>query len=123
MPQEKLNDTFDLGNDYFSGYFSNSKIKDIDGKYIGSVLDLEALTKISRQLVVSMGNMMGMVNAFAIGIYMVVIYLLSKIIIEKNAQAISMTKILGYTNGEISMLYIWCENYRGDHLSASQPAD
>jgi putative ABC transport system permease protein len=71
------------------------------------VLDLEALTKISRQLDVSMGNMMGMVNAFAIGIYMVVIYLLSKIIIEKNAQAISMTKILGYTNGEISRLYIW----------------
>ena len=107
MPQEQLNDTFDLGNDYYSGYFSNSKIKDIDGKYIGSVLDLEALTKISRQLDVSMGNMMGMVNAFAIGIYMVVIYLLSKIIIEKNAQAISMTKILGYTNGEISRLYIW----------------
>lgn len=107
MPQEQLNDTFDLGNDYFSGYFSNSKIKDIDGKYIGSVLDLEALTKISRQLDVSMGNMMGMVNTFAIGIYMVVIYLLSKIIIEKNAQAISMTKILGYTNGEISRLYIW----------------
>ena len=107
MPQEQLNDTFDLGNDYFSGYFSNSKIKDIDEKYIGSVLDLEALTKISRQLDVSMGNMMSLVNAFAIGIYMVVIYLLSKIIIEKNAQAISMTKILGYTNGEISRLYIW----------------
>ena len=107
MPQEQLNDTFDLGNDYFSGCFSNSKIKDIDEKYIGSVLDLEALTKISRQLDVSMGNMMSLVNAFAIGIYMVVIYLLSKIIIEKNAQAISMTKILGYTNGEISRLYIW----------------
>ena len=30
------------------------------------------------------------------------IYLLSKIIIEKNAQSISMAKILGYTNGEIS---------------------
>lgn len=54
-------------------------------KYIGSVLDLEALTKISRQLDVSMGNMMSLVNAFAIEIYMVVIYLLSKIIIEKNA--------------------------------------
>ena len=49
---------------------------------------------------------MGMVNAFAIVIYMILIYLLSKIIIEKNAQSISMTKILGYTNGEISRLYI-----------------
>ena len=53
-----------------------------------------------------MGSMMGMVNGFAIMIYMVLIYLLSKIIIEKNAQSISMVKILGYTNGEISKLYI-----------------
>ena len=70
------------------------------------MIDLEALTKVSRQLDVSMGNMMGLVNGFAIAIYMILIYLLSKIIIEKNAQSISMTKILGYTNGEISRLYI-----------------
>ena len=70
------------------------------------MVDLDALTKISRQLDVSMGSMMGMVNGFAIVIYMVLIYLLSKIIIEKNAQSISMVKILGYTNGEISRLYI-----------------
>ena len=106
MPQKELNQTFDLGDDYFSGYFSNTEITDIDSTYIGSVIDLNALTKISRQLNVSMGSMMGMVNVFAIAIYMILIYLLSKIIIEKNAQSISMTKILGYTNGEISRLYI-----------------
>ena len=33
-------------------------------------------------------------------------YLLSKQIIEKNAQSISMTKILGFKNGEIGGLYI-----------------
>lgn len=26
MPQEELNQTFDLGDDYFSGYFSNTEI-------------------------------------------------------------------------------------------------
>lgn len=106
MKQQQLNETFDLGDEYFSGYFSDTPITDIKEKYIGSVLDLDALTKISRQLDVSMGNMMGLMNGFAILIFVVVIYLLSKIIIEKNAQAISMTKILGYTNGEISRLYI-----------------
>ena len=106
MPQKELNQIFDLGDDYFSGYFSNTEITDIDSTYIGSVIDLDALTKISRQLNVSMGSMMGMVNVFAVAIYMILIYLLSKIIIEKNAQSISMTKILGYTNGEISRLYI-----------------
>lgn len=106
MPRSELNDIFDLGEDYYSGYFSNTELTDIKSQYIGSVVDLDALTKISRQLDVSMGSMMGMVNGFAIMIYMVLIYLLSKIIIEKNAQSISMVKILGYTNGEISKLYI-----------------
>lgn len=106
MPRSELNDIFDLGDDYYSGYFSDTEITDIKDQYIGSVVDLDALTKISRQLDVSMGNMMGLVNGFAIMIYMVLIYLLSKIIIEKNAQSISMVKILGYTNGEISRLYI-----------------
>ena len=78
----------------------------LDEKYIGSVIDLSALTKVSRQLDVSMGNMMGLVNGFAVAIFLVLIYLLSKIIIEKNAQSISMAKILGYTNGEIGRLYI-----------------
>ena len=106
MSRSELNDIFDLGEDYYSGYFSDTELTDIKSQYIGSVVDLDALTKISRQLDVSMGSMMGMVNGFAIVIYMVLIYLLSKIIIEKNAQSISMVKILGYTNGEISRLYI-----------------
>ena len=107
MNQNQLNRIFDLGSDYYSGYFSNTEITDISSKYVGSVIDLDALTKISRQLDVSMGNMMGLVNGFAIAIFLVLIYLLSKIIIEKNAQSISMVKILGYSNGEISRLYIF----------------
>ena len=107
MPRSELNQIFDLGDDYYSGYFSDTEITDIKDQYIGSVIDLDALTKISRQLDVSMGSMMGLINGFAIMIYMVLIYLLSKIIIEKNAQSISMVKILGYTNGEISRLYIF----------------
>lgn len=34
------------------------------------------------------------------------IYLLTKLIIEKNENAISMTKILGYENKEIASLYL-----------------
>ena len=45
-------------------------------------------------------------DGFAMLIFIVLMYLLSKIIIEKNTQSISMSKILGYTNSEISRLYI-----------------
>ena len=106
MSQKELNQTFDLGDDYFCGYLSDTEITDIDDKYIGSVIDVDALTKVSRQLMVSMGSMMYLVDGFAIVMFVVLIYLLSKIIIEKNAQSISMVKILGYTNREISRLYL-----------------
>ena len=71
-------------------------ITDIDEKYIGSEIDLESLTKVTRQLQISMGSMMYLVDFFAVAIFMVLIYILSKIIIEKNAQSISMAKILGH---------------------------
>lgn len=106
MKREELNERFELGKDYFSGYFSDSEITDIDSSYIASVIDLEALTKVSRQLNVSMGSMMDLVNGFAILIFIVLVYLLSKLVIEKNAYSISLAKILGYTNGEIQLLYI-----------------
>lgn len=106
LPQEQLNELFDLGSDYFSGYLSDSEITDIDQKYIGSVIDLDSLSKISRQLNVSMGSMMYLLDGFSIVLFMILIYLLSKIIIEKNAQSISMTKILGYSDREISSLYL-----------------
>lgn len=106
MPRETLNRTFDLGSGYYGGYFSDAPLTEMDEKYIGSVIDYDALTKISRQLTVSMGSMMGLVNGFAIMIFVVVVYLLSKMIIEKNAQSISMAKILGYSGGEIARLYL-----------------
>lgn len=106
LPREDLNETFDLGKDYFCGYFPEEPIGDIDQAYIGTVLDENAVTKISRQLMRSMGDMMGLINLFAVGMFMVLVYLLSKMIIEKNALSISMAKILGYSRGEIFRLYV-----------------
>lgn len=106
MDRDVLNDTFGLGNGTFVGYFSDTEITDIDASCISQVIDLEALTKISRQLIVSMGEMMGLVDGIAVIVFVILIYLLSKIVIEKNGQSISMTKILGYSNREISGLYV-----------------
>ena len=106
MEQEVLNDTFDLGEGTFNGYFSDTEITDIDEKYIGQIIDFEALSKVSRQLQISMGGMMKLVDAFSIIIFMILVYLLSKVIIEKNGNAISIAKILGYTDSELSRLYI-----------------
>ena len=53
-----------------------------------------------------MGGFMKIVQIASIGIFVVLVYILSKIIIERNASSISMAKILGYWNREVSNLYI-----------------
>lgn len=106
MKQSDFNEVFDQDSDYFNGYFSDLKIKDIDDDYIATVITQDDLTKTSRQLKVSMGSNMTIFLVFGIAMFILIIYLLSKIIIEKNSQSISMTKILGYRNGEINRLYV-----------------
>lgn len=106
MSREYFNETFDYEEDYYSGYLSNTEIDDIDEMYIATEITVSDMTKTSRQLIDSMGSMMDMLFGFGVVMFMLIIYLLSKIIIEKNAQSISMTKILGYTNNEISGLYV-----------------
>ena len=85
---------------------SDEKLTDIDESNIATAITESDLTKTSRQLTRSMGGLMKIFLAFGIIMFMLVIYLLAKIIIERNAQSISMTKILGYTDREINGLYI-----------------
>lgn len=104
--RESFNDTFDKDDGYFNGYFSENEITDIDEIYIAAEITEDDLTKTSRQLKLSMGSMMNIFLVFGIAMFILIVYLLSKIVIEKNAQSISMTKILGYQNNEINGIYI-----------------
>lgn len=101
-----FNKTFDRDEQFFSGYFSDKPITDIDRSLIAAEVTEDELTKTSRQLMTTFEELAGMVQAFGIVFFMLIVYLLSRIIIEKNAQSISMTKILGYSNAEINGLYI-----------------
>ena len=106
MEQDLFNQTFDYDSDYFNAYFSDQKIKDIDDALISTEITVDDLTKTSRQLIRSMGSMMNLFLVFGALMFVLILYLLSKIIIEKNAQSISMVKILGYNNREINRIYL-----------------
>ena len=106
MRREDLCRTFRLFENTVSGYFSDTEITDISRKLVASIVDYDDLIKISRQLDVSMGSMMILVDGFAVCLFMILLYLLSRLIIEKNTHPISITKILGYSDGEIARLYL-----------------
>ena len=106
MPIEQYRTVFDKDEDAFDGFFTNTKIKDVKKGYIATVITEREITKMSNQLDHTMGSYMLYFQFLCVVLSAVLIYLLTKIIIEKNEVAISMTKILGYTDGEIAKLYL-----------------
>ena len=106
LPMDVFCEKFEHPEDYFNGYFSNEPITDLEESYIATKITEDDMTKISRQLNVSMGEMFQLINVFSIVLFMLLIYLLTKLIIEKNTTSISMVKILGYENREIWSLYL-----------------
>lgn len=106
MPIDQYREVFDLDDDAFSGFFSDAKITDIDSDMIASTITKRDITKMCDQLDHSMGSYMQYFQVLCILLSMAMIYLLTKLIIEKNENAISMTKILGYENREIASLYL-----------------
>ena len=106
MPIDQYRKVFDLDDDAFSGFFSDAKITDIDSDMIASTITKRDITKMCDQLDHSMGSYMQYFQVLCILLSMAMIYLLTKLIIEKNENAISMTKILGYENREIASLYL-----------------
>ena len=106
MPLKNYRKIFDTEEDYYTGFFSDKEITDIDEKYIATVITSEDLLTVVHQLDHSMG---GYMDYFAVACDLMaalLIYLLTKIIIEKNATSISMLKVLGYHNSEVNSLYI-----------------
>ncbi|MCR5323984.1 MAG: ABC transporter permease [Lachnospiraceae bacterium] len=106
MDHDSFNSVFDKEDDDFLGFFSHDEIKDIDDQYIATVITPEDLLKVTNQLDHSLGGVKDVFKYALVILAAAMIYLLAKIIIEKNEQAISMTKILGFKNSEIGSLYI-----------------
>ena len=106
LPIENYRVIFDTDGEAFSGYLSDSEITDIDENEIATVITEREITKMADQLDHSMGSYMTYFQYLCVLLSAVLIYLLTKLIIEKNENAISMTKILGYENREIASLYL-----------------
>lgn len=104
MPIENFNKVFNHENNYYNGYFSNKKL-DIDETMIATVVTKKDMTLIADQLTSSMGNIFQIYSIFSTILFVMVIYILTRIVIERNTRSISILKILGYSNNEIYRIY------------------
>ena len=106
MPNGSFNEVFDRDPDSFNGFLSQEEITDLDEKNIATIITEEDITKVTNQLMHSMGQFFWVFRIAMVVMSAALIYLLAKIIIERNEKSISMAKILGFQHGEISSLYM-----------------
>ena len=97
---------FNEDSNYFNGYFSNKKLNDLDDADVAAVITEKNLTKVVTQMQVSMTEFVKVFKALGVVIFLLVMFILTKQIIEKNSKSVSMAKILGFSDSEIGKLYI-----------------
>lgn len=106
MPRDNYAEIFGTKEGEFTGFLSSVEITDIDEKLIYSVVTEEDILRISNQLDHSMGFFADYISVACLIMGILIMYLLTKQLIEKNAVSISMVKVLGYENREINSLYV-----------------
>lgn len=97
--------TFKEDKDYYNGYFSNRKLKDLKSKDIALTVTGKDLSALTEQMNEAMKGINTTFVFATLVIYMIMVFLLSKLVIEKNTTNISMTKVLGFHPKEINRLF------------------
>ena len=101
MDSNLFKETFD---DYLTSYFSDDKLN-ISDEYVYKIIALDDLIVVSNQLSDSMGRVFILFTIISIILFALLIFLLAKIVIEKNQNQISMLKIMGYKTFDINKIY------------------
>lgn len=105
MNKKQLNKLFKYNESYYNGYFSNKKLN-INSNNLASVITPKDMVKLGQQMTSSVGSSANMCIIAAILIYIALMYILTKIVIDKNSLYISYMKVFGYEAKEIRSLYL-----------------
>ena len=102
---EDFNALFGNDADYFSGYASDMPLA-LNGRYVATEVTPGQMLAVAVQLQDSIGAMAGSLLYAVVPLFLILIYLLTKTVIDRSARAISYMKVFGYHDREISKLYI-----------------
>lgn len=105
ISQENLNRLLEQDIDTFNCYISNEKL-DVDEMYLAKYITRADMIGAAEQMMKSFNVVIQFINIFSVVIYMVLMYILTKTIIEKNTVSISFMKVFGYSSREINRLYL-----------------
>lgn len=105
MPRNQLNQLLHEDHTYFNGYLSNQPL-DIEEAYVQSVVTRSDLVKINEQMTQAFSQLLPVLTSVSVAIYLVVLYILTRLVTDRNAISMSFLKVMGYTAKEIRSLYL-----------------
>lgn len=104
--QKTLNSYLEKEEGYYNTVFSDDEITGIDERFISTVVTKEKVADSAKQMKTLMASLIVMLTAVGIICYVIVMYMLTKMVIDKNALNISLLKVFGYRNKEVNKLYL-----------------
>lgn len=106
MSRNQLNILLDYEEGFFNGYFSNVELTFDDENKLAAVITPEDMVELADQMTSVFSQIAPLALGIAVIIYLVLMYILTKIVIDKNAIHISFMKVFGYVGKEIKKLYL-----------------
>ena len=105
MDIDRVRDMFGEDDDYFNVVFSDHEL-DIDAGRLYSTVSKKEIARSSGVYVEMMGPMVITMSVASAVIFLVVMYLMIKMMIDRSAFNISLVKVFGFRNREVRKMYL-----------------
>ena len=105
LDRDVMQELFDQEDDYYNVVFADHAL-DIDNGRLYATVSKENVEESSQIFTDMMGPMVVMLVAISVLIFMIVMYLMMKVMIDRSAFSISLMKVFGYRRREIRRLYL-----------------
>lgn len=105
LDRDVMQELFDQEDDYYNVVFADHAL-DIDNGRLYATVSKENVEESSQIFTDMMGPMVIMLVAISALIFMIVMYLMMKVMIDRSAFSISLMKVFGYRRREIRRLYL-----------------
>ena len=105
LDRDAMQELFDQEDDYYNVVFADHAL-DIDNGRLYATVSRENVEESSQIFSEMMGPMVTLLAAISALIFMIVMYLMMKVMIDRSAFSISLMKVFGYRKREIRKLYL-----------------
>lgn len=105
IDKSELNALLDQQKEMYNCIISDEEL-DIDEQFIAKQITRDDMLGAADQMIDSFATVLLFINIFSVVVYLVIMYIMTKLVIDKNALSISYMKVFGYEGREIRKLYL-----------------